>query len=141
MKVFNPRFPKIPIHINANKYKINWSAPGRRSNFETIVKNFLQQYWQNHFVCEELPIPKSGRLKFDFFNVTEGVAIEVQGKQHDEFIKGYFHKSRSDYLRQIKRDYFKEEFCQLNGFPLWKIYPDDLPLTREFFKVNFDYSF
>ena len=59
------------------------------------------------------------------------IAIEVQGAHHLQFVK-HFHKTRANFVRQIKRDTKKLEFCEINSIKLIEIYPDD-ELSDEFF--------
>jgi len=109
---------------------INWDGKSR-SKFQSEVKKFLKNYWQGDVVFEELKIVGS-RLSIDFYNANTKVAIEVQGQQHFKFVK-FFHVNRNGYLRQLKRDVKKNEFCDLNNIKLIEIYPND-ELSKDFFK-------
>ena len=119
------------ISKNFDHYKINW-AKQERSNFQTEVKLFLKPYLITHLVYSEFPVP-STLLRLDIFDYTTKVAYEISGRQHTEFVK-HFHKNKSAYLDQIKRDMKKYDFCEKNNITLIEIYPEDLPLTKEWFK-------
>ena len=76
-------------------------------------------------------------MKIDIFDFTSKIAYEISGRQHTEFVP-HFHKSRSDFLGQIKRDMAKINFCEKNNITLVEIYPDDLPLTKEWFATKYN---
>lgn len=115
---------------NAKSYIINWEKKSK-SKFQFDVKKFLKKYWQEDVVFEEVKVVGT-RLSLDFFNATKKVAIEVQGHQHFTFVK-FFHGNRIKYLDQIKRDYKKIEFCELNNIKLVEIYPND-ELSKSLFE-------
>jgi hypothetical protein len=109
---------------------IDWDAKSR-SKFQFSVKQFLKTYWKGDVVFEELRIVGT-RLSLDLYNANKKVAIEVQGEQHFKYVP-FFHNTRGSYLKQIKRDVKKNEFCEINGIHLVEIYPNDI-LSKEFFE-------
>jgi hypothetical protein len=125
------------VNLNISKYLIDWDKK-ERSIIQFKVKKFLQPYWKYHVVLSELRIV-STRMTFDLFNVTLGIAVETQGKQHGEY-NSFFHKgARANYLSQIKRDNDKINFCQINGFRMIEIQEDDVKhLSREMLKEVYD---
>lgn len=126
------------VKRNFLKYKVDWNKKCR-SNFQFEIKQFLKTFWMNHVVYEEMPVPGS-RMTIDLFNMTKRIAVEIDGKQHDEYSE-FFHGSRSKYRQQIIRDVTKEEFCQSNNFELLRIIPEDVPyLSRQYIldKLNID---
>ena len=60
---------------------------------------------------------KGQRLYFDFFIKELGVFIEVQGRQHTEFVK-HFHGTREAFLAQKARDNTKIEYVDAKGLCL-----------------------
>ena len=114
---------------NPHKYKIKWNGKSR-SKFQRTVKTFLYPYWRYDAVFEEFRVLGT-QLTLDFYNHTRKIAIEVQGAQHLEFVK-HFHKTRANFLRQIRRDDKKMDFCEINNIKLLQIYPDD-ELSEEYF--------
>jgi hypothetical protein len=130
---------KKPADIT--KYLVDWDGGCRGKSiwgkFQYDVKQFLRTYWENHVVCEELPCfgtASEGRrnLRLDLVNLTRGTAIEVNGKQHGEYVE-FFHGDRSGYLDQIERDGRKSEWCEMNELELVYIMPND-KLSVSFFK-------
>ena len=107
---------------NAKKYLIDWHKPSR-SKFQTKVKKFLFEYWQNDIVFEEFRVVGT-RLTLDFYNANKKIAVEVQGAQHTKYVK-FFHKNHFKYSDQLKRDEKKLHFCQANGIKLAEVYPQD----------------
>lgn len=119
------------ISKNVERFRIKWDKK-ERSNFQTEVKQFLKPYLITHIVYSEFPL-FSSLLKFDIFDYTTKVAYEISGRQHTEFVP-HFHKNKSAYLGQIKRDFKKIDFCEKNNIILVEIYPEDLPLSKEWFE-------
>lgn len=69
---------------------------------------------------------KGKKLYFDFFIKKLGVFVEVQGEQHDNYIK-YFHGDKEGFLNHKNRDNLKLEYVQYNDFYLAYInYNDDI---------------
>ena len=117
---------------NSRQYLIDWRKK-TRSKFQDEVKKFLYPYWKNDVVFEELRLVET-RLTFDFFNANKKIAIEVKGQQHTKFVP-FFHGSRPKFLKQLKRDSKKYDFCTINGFKLIEIY-DVKELTKDFFETH-----
>jgi hypothetical protein len=109
---------------------IKWDGKSR-SKFQLSVKSFLKKYWKGDVVFEELKIVGT-RLSLDFYNANKKIAIEVQGEQHFKFVP-FFHGNRNTYLKQIKRDVKKIDFCNINDIKLVEIYPND-ELNEDLFK-------
>lgn len=117
---------------NIKKFIIKWDAKSR-SKFQFNVKTFLKKYWSGDVVFEELKIVGT-RMSLDFYNANKKIAIEVQGDQHIKYVP-FFHGTRNNYLKQIKRDFKKIEFCEMNNIKLIEIYPTDeinLKLFQDF---------
>jgi hypothetical protein len=107
----------------ANRYTINWDS-ACRSKVQKRVKDLLKQYWECDMVYEEFPVAGS-RLTLDFFNVSCNIAIEVDGLQHYKYNKFFHKESRNNFLNQLKRDDFKERFCEINNIILHRIREDE----------------
>lgn len=72
---------------------------------------------------------KGTRLFFDFYVKELGVFVEVQGRQHTQFVK-HFHGSKEKFLAQKYRDNLKIEYVQENEMCLVRIY-DTEEVTEE----------
>jgi len=108
-----------------------------RSNYQFKLKNFLKPYIKHHVVFEEMPVVGT-RMSIDICDITSKIAYEMQGEAHSGFLP-FFHKSRSDFLGQIKRDLQKEEWCRINKFTYIEIFPSDLEhLSRQWFIDKYD---
>ncbi len=125
----------IPRIFLDSKYRINWgrSAPSKGSQ---EVKDFLKKYLSHHAWYEEYRIPRT-RLKVDFLSSSLMIAIEFHGKQHDEFVP-FMHGSKLGYFNHMKRDFKKMELLEKNGIKLIEIRDEDLPLTKSWFKTNYN---
>ena len=60
---------------------------------------------------------KGERLELDFYLERLGIAVEVQGRQHFEFVP-VFHVSEWDFQEQVRRDREKLAICQRAGINL-----------------------
>jgi hypothetical protein len=115
---------------NIKKFLIKWDGKSR-SKFQFEVKLFLKKFWEGDVVFEEMRIAGT-RLSLDFYNANKKIAIEVQGAQHFKYTP-FFHSTRGGYLKQIKRDVSKIDFCELNKINLVEIYPSDI-LNKDLFE-------
>lgn len=128
MILYTPQGNKIEKAVS--KYLIKWNKK-TRSKFQDSVKFFLYPFWKNHIVYEEFPVAGT-RMTIDLLNLTYKVAIEIQGEQHRTPNK-HFHKgNKMNFYAQIERDMEKKKYCEANGWTMVEIYPEDLPLTKEF---------
>lgn len=111
---------------NVNDRIVKWAGKSR-SILQRRVKNCLFSHWTSHIVYEEFPCYGT-KLTLDFYNANKRIAIEVQGKQHTGFIK-YFHKNTGDYLHQLKKDFTKRKFCELNNITLIEIFEHEMDIS------------
>lgn len=123
----------IPLH----KYRVDWEGD-QGSKFSEEVLDFLYPYWKNDAVYAEVPVAGANKRRFDFMNISKKIIIETDGKQHDQFSKHFHGGSTLKYLAQIKRDIEKDEVAARNGFLMIRVKPHDLPLTKAFFKDNYN---
>ena len=114
----------------AKKYLINWTGPSR-SKAQKKVKGFLKEFWKGQVVFEEFPMAGT-RMTFDFYNANKKIVIEVQGAQHTKYVP-FFHRRRSSFASQVKRDNDKIKFCELNNILFVEVYPTDT-LNKTFFE-------
>ena len=79
-------------------------------NFNVMKEHYINTKVDGDFSWSDKYI----RLFFDFYIKELGVLIEVQGRQHLEFIK-HFHGSRESFLQQKYRDNLKIAYVQGNN--------------------------
>ena len=99
--------------------RIKWNIK-RASEAQYRTKLFLKEFWECDNVFEEFIIPGS-RLRVDFINFTKKIAVEVSGRQHEEFTK-FFHKNRIGFIKSVKRDFQKIKWLEINDIELIEIY-------------------
>jgi len=99
--------------------RIKWNIK-RASDAQYRAKLFLKEFWEQDSVFEEFVIPGS-RLRVDFINFTKKIAVEVSGRQHEEFNK-FFHKNRIGFIKSVKRDFEKIKWLEINTINLVEIY-------------------
>ena len=117
------------VDISIKKYLIRWGEHAASKEAQ-VVKEFLFKYCKNHIILEEFRIPRQ-RLFVDFIDLNYKIAIEHQGAAHFNYIKNHFHKSKFDYLKQMKRDEEKRAILEKNGFRVIETMKKDFPLTEE----------
>lgn len=117
--------------INYFKYEVDWDGKCR-SKFQKRIKDFLKDFWKNDLICEEFPLLGT-RMTFDIYNVSQKIAIEVQGQQHLEYNKFFHGQYKNNFLNQLRRDSDKVRYCELNDIKFVEIYPEDEPVTIETF--------
>lgn len=112
-------------------YLIKWDGQSL-SKLQFSTKQFLKPFWHTDIVFEEFPIVGT-KMRFDFYNSNQNIAVEVQGGQHLKYTPFFHGKSKSTFLSQIRRDNDKQKFCELNNIKLVEIYPND-KLSTDLFK-------
>ena len=118
------------VSKNVSKYLIDWDGISK-SKLQFKVKLFLKNYWYKYICYEEFPVYGT-RMKVDFLNASKKIAIEVHGRQHNEFNK-HFQGNRSGFYFQIKRDADKMDWLGKNGIRLIEIYEEEIPKISEGF--------
>ena len=106
-----------------HKYKIDWGAPSR-SKLQYRVKKSLEKIWSNNVVLEEMPVVGT-KLSLDFYNANKKIAIEVQGRQHNQYVPHFHGGNKINFISQLRRDHQKKEFCEINGIRLIELYEED----------------
>jgi len=90
----------------------------------------LKKTFPHNFIIEEYYINYKGmRLFFDFYIKELDVLVEVQGQQHDRFIK-HFHQDQAGFIASKKRDNLKKEYCEEKDMVLLEI-RSEKHLTRK----------
>jgi len=118
------------------RFNIKWDGKSR-SKFQFEVKQFLKPFWKK-YVCYEEMILVGTRYSLDIVNMSQRIAVEVHGDQHQKYTPFFHNNSRLQYADQIKRDLKKREWCEINNILLVEIYTSDLPMTKEWFKENYE---
>ncbi len=123
------------INVNIGKFLIDWKAPAASMEAQ-VVQDFLKKHCQTHVVLTEFVIPKSGKLRVDYMDLTLKFAWEHMGAQHNNFIR-FWHGNRIGFHSSIKRDIKKMELLEKNGFTFIETVKDDFPLTKAWIESNF----
>lgn len=88
-----------------------------RSSHHLKCRALLHEIFPALPICEEVPLPGSGKLTVDFYLPQLKMAVEVNGPQHYE-MNSLFHATKRDYLAQRRRDADKSRWCELNNIRL-----------------------
>ncbi len=121
--VFKTLFGSTRKVKTARKYLIDWEGASK-SKVQNAVKKYLKKYWSHDIVFEEFPLAGS-RMTFDFYNATQNIVIEVQGRQHTKFVPFMHANSKINYLKQLKRDEDKIKFCEINEISFFEYFDGD----------------
>lgn len=112
------------IGLNNKEYNLKLSRKTKpSSSLHEKVRQILKAEHPMHLFYEEVRIPGS-KLKLDFYVPEYNLMIEVQGRQHDEYV-GHFHKNKFGFVSSLKRDKMKREWCELNNFKLLELRDGD----------------
>tara|TARA_Y100001937_G_scaffold120782_1_gene178493 strand:+ start:1472 stop:1894 length:423 start_codon:yes stop_codon:yes gene_type:complete len=124
-------------NINLKKYIVKHDDKTVKSKYHIAARNLLSDMFSGYTVLEEVKLPgsrcpsKKSALFLDFFIPNLQLGIEVHGQQHYEFCK-FFHKTKAGFLTSLKRDFIKEDWCNLNQIELIVLkYSDSVKDWRE----------
>ena len=82
---------------------------------------FLREIFPHNIITKEYYVNyNSTRLFFDFYIKDLALLVEVQGRQHDGFVK-HFHTDREGFLASKARDNLKKEYIEHRNFVLIEI--------------------
>ena len=119
MKIFDINGELVGIDIRPSRNPVKWKS---KSNLQGKVGLYLSEKYPHDILLEEFTIPGS-RSSVDFFMPKKKLVVEVQGKQHDEFVP-HFHGNTltsKKFIEQNHRDQKKIEWAAMNGFRLVEI--------------------
>ena len=95
------------------------------SKLSEETHGLLKEVFPHNMIVQEYYVNYAGkRLFFDFYIKELDVLIEVQGRQHDRFVK-HFHEDRQGFLASKRRDNFKRAYCEENDMVLIEIRSSD----------------
>ncbi len=91
---------------------------------EPLVRDILEDMFGMPFPnirMEDIRNPDTGRpLELDCYNARLKIAVEVNGKQHYEWVP-YFHKRFEDFRKQRNHDRIRREGCEALGIFLLEV--------------------
>ena len=104
-------------------------AKGRvdnRSSLHLKARSLITQQFPTMQILEEVPIPlrKSETLYLDFYLPLKKICFEVHGEQHFKFVP-FYHANILAFKKSQKRDYDKQEWCEINGIQYISLAYDD----------------
>ncbi len=113
----------VNVDVRESRYPIRQHS---KSTLQGRTAEILRESFPIDTILEEFPIPGS-RQTADFFLPRKKLVVEVDGRQHDEFVP-FFHGDRNTsdkYAKQKSRDRLKDEWCEINGFRFVRIKIED----------------
>lgn len=119
-----------------SKIRSNASKP-HRDTYEALKSAFPGATIEQEYRIDNPHT--SSYVWFDFYLPYMGIAVEVQGGQHDNY-NVFFHKgSKLNFVGQQKRDEFKDIWCDQNNILLIKIYESET-INKELVELRFKES-
>lgn len=112
----------IVIEHRPSQYPMR-NEHGCRSKLQYTTGQHLKTLYPYDPILEDVPIPDS-KFYFDFWLPKRKIAVEIQGRQHQEFVP-FFHKTQAGFKQHQERDIRKQDFCKANGIKLIQIYTED----------------
>jgi hypothetical protein len=100
--------------------KFDTELPGYCSGLHELARSTLQEVFPCDTIAEEVILPGSGNMRFDFFLPLRRLAIEVQGEQHYSQ-NSKFHKNSGEFIAGKNRDKAKAQFCKINKITLLEL--------------------
>lgn len=82
-----------------------------------FTRDIIKKLFPFDTVFEEVNLPGTNKLKLDFFIPAYKIAVEVQGRQHKEFVP-YFQKHKVNLMKAFQNDNNKRRWCELNEINL-----------------------
>jgi len=110
---------KLAFHGNTSADKND----NNRSKLHLKAREILTKIFPFDIIHEEVTLPgtkaknSKSLLYADFFIPSRNLIVEVNGEQHDIYIK-FFHKNKLDFYKAKARDRNKKEWCELNGITI-----------------------
>lgn len=111
------------------------AADNRGSNEQRIIYGFLCQLYPSCNVIYEACLPNGTR--YDCFVKEMGIVIEVDGRQHVDFIE-HFHKDITGFNWQQFKDKKKDREAEESGIKLIRIPQHKCPKSKEELKALID---
>ncbi len=115
------------------------TSKGEQKVIDILRKNKIK--FEREIYFEDLVGYKKIPLRFDFgiFRYNKLICLlEVDGKQHYEFVK-FFHKTQSGFKKQQEWDRRKNKYCLMHNIPLYRIpywQLEDLTFEKIFSPIN-----
>jgi hypothetical protein len=90
------------------------------------IYSLLVKIFPHGNIAKEYYIKYNGQqLFFDFFLKDYNILIEVQGRQHTEYVN-HFHGDKEGFLESKKRDNLKKAYCEEQNLSLVVINYDEV---------------
>jgi len=108
-------------------YTVGIQNRDSRSKYHIAARKLLKEKYPTLQILEEVSIKirQGETLYLDFYIPILNYAIEVHGEQHYKF-SPHFHGSHMGYLKQLKRDREKNEWCEINNIEFTVLAYDEL---------------
>ena len=124
-------------NLNLKNYIVMKDDQTKKSSLHMKARELISELFCGYTILEEVKLPgsrdpsKKSVLFLDFFIPNAMLGIEVNGKQHYEYVP-YFHKSKAGFLSYLHKDSVKKDWCDLNNIDLIVLkYSDPIEVWRD----------
>lgn len=97
---------------------------------DQVIGTLRDAFPQMRIVTEYSVLYNKQRLFVDIWVPQLFLAIEVHGRQHDEYVR-HFHNDAAGFAASKKRDALKEEWAKTEGVTYVVLRENQLPVTKE----------
>ncbi len=110
------------LGVDGKHYPVKINYSDNKSELHKEALFLIKSLYPLIHIAEDtsIKINRSTTLFIDIMIFSLGVAIEVNGKQHDEYTH-FFHKNKTKFAHAQYLDSQKEEWCRINKFKLIKL--------------------
>lgn len=100
-------------------YKESSVGDSNRSKLHLKAREIIKELFPYDVLLEEVSLPGCGKttLYADFYLPLRKLMIEIDGKQHSQYVK-FYHKEKINFYKGIGRDKKKRQWCENNGITL-----------------------
>ena len=129
---------------NLNYYNCGvYCTDCNNSELEETTKQVLQKYnikYISQVKYEGLLGLGGGNLSYDFYLPNYNLLLELQGEQHEHFIKG-IHRIQRNFEKQLEHDHRKREYAKQHNIKLLEIWYYDMDNIEDILvkELNLEY--
>jgi hypothetical protein len=116
MKLINSNNKTVKISVKESDYPLK-TETSAKSKIQFNCGKLIKDHFPSDPILEDVPVDGAS-FYFDFWLPRRKIVFEIQGRQHDQYVK-FYHKDKNSYFKSIDRDLKKEEFCRINDIKLF----------------------
>lgn len=110
------------LGLDGDRYKIKENGNKNPSKLYLKALEIIKEEFPFVHICEEvsIKIDKFTTLRLDILMPSIALVVEIDGKQHDEYVS-HFHDDKISFAQSQGRDSQKEAWCDINKFKIIRL--------------------